>query len=694
MIIGTAGHIDHGKTSLVRRLTGVDTDRLKEEKARGISIDLGFAYWPQPDGSVIGFIDVPGHEALVHNMLAGATGIDVVLFVVAADDGVMPQTREHLAIMDLLGLDRGVVALNKADRVGPERIAAARAEIEAVLAGTGLAGSPVVPVSAVTGEGIEELGAALRAALSTARSRRGGALFRLAVDRVFTLKGQGTAVTGTVLSGSVRVDDTVTISPSGLAARVRSIHAQNQPASEGHVGQRCALVLSGAGIEKDKIGRGDVVLAPELHAPTSRIDVSVRILATEPRPVGTWFPIKFHAGASEVSARLVPLDPDKLAPGATGMAQIVLDRPLALAVGDRFVVRDTSSSRTVGGGAILDLRPPERRRRTPERLAILEAMAAGEPLAVARALSEARGSWLDLDGFLRDRALLAVVGNDLATTLDLVVVGAAGRRLAFGRAQWSSLRSAIIGTLDATHADRPDLPGIARERLRVGLPMRLPVSVFNQVLDRLVGDGDVALDRSWVRRPSHQVRFSEQEEALWRRIWPRLVQEPYKPPRVRDISKSMEIDEALVRRLSKMAARRGDVEEVAHDHFFARVVVERMADIAKRLAAEAPGGAFSAADFRDQLDNGRKVAIQILEFFDRHGLTIRRKDMRRINVHRADLFAPQTSSGEPAAEHGGVPLPVGRPDFKSGWGRQTASGGFDSHPPPPHSSTNPKGVPS
>src|SRR5262245_42003357 len=253
MIIGTAGHIDHGKTSLVRRLTGVDTDRLKEEKARGISIDLGFAYWPRPGGEIVGFVDVPGHEGLVHNMLAGATGIDFVILVVAADDGVMPQTREHLAIIDRLGLRHGVVARNKCDLADDEQRAAATAGIEAVLAGTSLDGAPIVPVSAVTGEGLAELTAHIDAALSRKAARPTTGLFRLAVDRSFTLTGLGTAVTGTVLSGTVRVDDRVTVSPSGLEARVRSINAQDRPVEQGEAGQRCALVLAGPHIDRKSV---------------------------------------------------------------------------------------------------------------------------------------------------------------------------------------------------------------------------------------------------------------------------------------------------------------------------------------------------------------------------------------------------------------------------------------------------------
>ena len=302
MIVGTAGHIDHGKTALIRRLTGVDTDRLKEEKARGISIDLGFAYWPRPNGAIVGFVDVPGHEALVHNMLAGATGIDFVILVIAANDGIMPQTREHLAIIDLLGLERGIVALNKCDLADGERIASVSSEIEALLKDTSLRGAEIVPVSAVTGEGLARLAACIDAAAEAPAARPSGGRFRLAVDRSFTLAGQGSAVTGTVLSGAVCVGDRVIVSPAGLEARVRSIHAQNRPVERGEAGQRCALVLSGPRIAKDALHRGDTVLDPHLHAPAARIDARLRVLPSEPKPLGHWFPVKVHHAASEVPA--------------------------------------------------------------------------------------------------------------------------------------------------------------------------------------------------------------------------------------------------------------------------------------------------------------------------------------------------------------------------------------------------------
>ncbi|MFC3571478.1 selenocysteine-specific translation elongation factor, partial [Paracoccus simplex] len=374
MIVGTAGHIDHGKTALVKVLTGTDADRLAEEKARGITIELGFAYADLGGGRVTGFVDVPGHEKFVHTMLAGAGGIDLALLVVAADDGIMPQTREHLAILDLLGITRGLVALTKADLAEPARIVALTAEIAALLAPTGLAGAPVFPVSSLTGAGIAALRAALAEAEAQTATRATGARFRMAVDRSFTLAGAGTVVTGTVLSGRVAAGDHVTVSPSGLAARLRGIHAQNRKADAGLAGQRCALNLAGEGVTREAIHRGDVVLDPALHAPTQRIDVNLRVLDSEPKPLATWFPARLHLGAAETGARIVPLE-GPIAPGATGLAQIVLDRPVAAAWGERFILRDTSARRTIGGGSLIDLRPPARRRARPERLALLRAMA-------------------------------------------------------------------------------------------------------------------------------------------------------------------------------------------------------------------------------------------------------------------------------------------------------------------------------
>ena len=640
MIIGTAGHIDHGKTSLVRRLTGVDTDRLKEEKARGISIALGFAYWQQPDGSVIGFIDVPGHEKFVHTMLAGASGIDLMLLVVAADDGVMPQTREHVAIARLLGVEQAVVALTKADLAAPGRLATVSTEIANLLAGTPFAEAPILPVSVVTGSGIEALSTRLAAEARATRARRDDGAFRLAVDRCFTLQGAGTVVTGTVLSGSVSAGDAVIVSPSGIAGRLRSIHAQNRPAERGTAGDRCALNLAGPGISKDAIGHGDMVVAPRLHAPTTRIDAEVMVLPGEAKPLTMWQPVRLHHAAAEVGARIVLLG-DEIAPGGTAPVQLVLDSPLAAAALDRFVLRDASASRTIGGGRFLDLRAPERRRRSPERLAQLAALGLSDPAEALRALLSQPPHHADLDGFVRDRALGADATGELTARLGLVRIGP----LALLSDHWQALARTTVERLDGWHAEHPDLPGMGLERLRLAVAPRLPAPLFRLVLARLAEEAALVTIGSWVRRPGHEVRLSSEDEALWARIMPLIdEQERFRPPRVRDIGQMLGRREEEIRRLFRLAGRRGDVHEVALDHFFLRATLAEMVGIAADLAGTHRTG-FNAAQFRDRLDNGRKVAIQILEFFDRHGVTIRRGDLRRINRQKLDLFGPQAAEG-------------------------------------------------
>jgi selenocysteine-specific elongation factor len=682
MIVGTAGHIDHGKTSLVRLLTGVDTDRLKEEKARGITIDLGFAYLPVEGAGVLGFVDVPGHEKFVHNMLAGATGIDFLLLVVAADDGVMPQTREHLAIADLLGVRRGLVALTKCDLADEARRVAVVGEIRALLAGTGLAEADILPTSVVSGEGVDDLRAALVDAARETAARDGGGLFRLAVDRSFVMQGAGTVVTGTVLSGAMRLGDRLVVSPSGLAARVRAIRAQNQPAGIGRAGERCALNLAGDGVSKDAIHRGDIVLDAALHAPAARIDARLKLLASEAKTLAQWTPVRLHHAAAEVGARIVLIDDAPLTPGGEGLVQLVLDRPIAAASGDAFVLRDTTAQRTIGGGRFIDLRAPARKRRAPARRAQLAALALPDPRAALAALLAAPFASVDLAGFARDRAMAPETVEAIADALGLVRLQARGATHAFAGAEWARLKRAALATLDAWHQDNPDLAGMGLERLRVAVAVNVPAPLFAAALQRLARDGDVALNGAWARLAGHEARLTPRDESDWARIAPLLADaERFRPPRVRDIAQTLDISEPDVRRLMKLLGRMGRVDEVAHDHFFLRATVAEMAGIVRRLTEGAPTGQFTAAQFRDQVENGRKVAIQILEFFDRHGVTLRRGDLRRVNWRRLDLFAQ--SPDERASEQGREASPVGRPDFKSGRGRETVSGGFDSHSLPP-----------
>jgi selenocysteine-specific elongation factor len=683
VIIGTGGHIDHGKTALVRALTGIDTDRLKEEKARGISIDLGFAYLPASDGSVLGFVDVPGHEKFVHNMLAGSTGIDFVLLVIAADDGVMPQTREHLSIIDLLGIARGIVALTKIDLVSAERLQAVRLEIARALEATALVGAEILPVSSVSGEGVDRLRDRLFAEAALIRSAALKGRFRLAIDRCFTLGGIGTVVTGTVLSGTAAVGEHVTISPSGASARIRSIHAQNRHSERGRAGERCALNLVGDGIDKDAIQRGDIALDPALHAPTDRIDATLRVLFSERRPIAHWMPVRLHHAAAEVGARVVLLG-EPIAPGAEGRVQLVLDRPIAASVGDRFVVRDTSAQRTIGGGRFLDLRAPTRKRRTPERMAQLDAQAIQDAELALGALLACAPNYVDLTIFARDRTLSGEELDQLVKKLELIPIPLRNAVFALLPLHWLQFRRDVAKKLAEFHAGNPDQQGIGMERLRLRIEPRLPASVFVAALQSLSRAGEISLEGAWVRLPGHTVRLTATEEALWRRIHPLIAgRERFRPPRVRDIGVILGTSENDVRALLKLLGRLGKVDEVAHDHFFLRATVTEMVKIAVDIAGAAPQGQFGAATFRDRLDNGRKVTIQILEFFDRHGVTLRRGDLRRVNRHRLNLFVPPGDEQSLASESGRESSPVGRPDFKSGGGREPVFGGFDSHSLPP-----------
>ena len=683
MIVGTAGHIDHGKTSLVKALTGVDADRLKEEKARGITIELGFAYLPQPDGSVIGFVDVPGHERFVHTMLAGAHGLDLLMLVVAADDGVMPQTREHLEIVSLLGIPRGVVALTKVDAVPPERIAAVSGEIEALLAGTALAGSPIFPVSNLTGEGVPALLAFLQERHAATRPRGHGSLFRLAVDRSFILTGAGVVVTGMVLDGVVAVGDAVIVSPSGLAARVRSIHAQNRRAERGVAGERCALNLAGPGISKDRLHRGDVVTAPEAHAPTQRIDASLRVAPGAAKGITQWMPARLHHATAEVGARIVLLGDHKAEPNDEARVQLVLDAPIAARALDRFILRDVSASRTLGGGRFLDLRAPERKRRTPERLALLDAMAQPDPVAALAGIVAASAAPVDLGAFARDRGVTLETARAWCVATDIEEWPVGSTRFAVARQRRAAMAERLREILADVHAAQPDLPGMGLERLRMATAPRVPAPLYRALLRRIADEeGWLVLEGAWVRLSSHRIEISPGEEALWRAIEPMLAGAArFRPPRVRDIARDLGHEENEIRRLMRRFRQAATIDEVAQDHFFLRGTV---AEMVRLFATLDTGDWVSAAAFRDVLEAqgggvvGRKVAIQVLDFFDRHGVTIRRGDLRRINSHRRDLFETPGDDGRESS-------PVGRPDFKSGWGCETVPGGFDSHSLPPSS---------
>ena len=628
MIVGTAGHIDHGKTALVKALTGVDADRLKEEKARGITIDLGYAYSDLGDGRQLGFVDVPGHERFVHNMLAGATGIDAALLVVSAVEGIKPQTVEHLQIVDLLGLDRGIVALTKSDLTDDDQILERMAEVETLLASTSLKGAEIIPVSALTGQGIDELKAKLLALGESGKGVTGFA--RLAVDRCFVLSGAGVVVTGTIHAGEIKVDDRLVLTPSGLEARVRSLHAQNRPADIGRAGERCALNLAGAKLSKEAIRRGDWVVSPELHVPTDRIDVRLKLLASEEQPLKHWSPVHVHLGSAHAMGRVALLEGDKMAPGESGLAQLVLEEKMGALAGDRVILRDPSATRTLAGATVIDPFGPPRNRRAERRRAELAALGDADAAALPKLLRLESG-FVELARFGQSRNLRPAEAEKL--------LAAAGGEMLEGFGFLSETLAAarldIVDTLKAFHEGKPDAPGLQPERLRVTLKKRWPIPVFRVLLDREVRAKKVMVDGPFLRMPGHSLTLGPKDEALWNKVAAELRRERFKPPRVRDFAQAYSVPEPDMRRLLQRLARIGRVVEVAPDQYFLRPVVAEMIAI-----AHAFGRDFTAAEFRDKLDNGRKVAILILEFFDRHGVTVRRGDLRRVVPQKLEQYGP------------------------------------------------------
>jgi len=697
MLIGTAGHIDHGKTSLIQRLTGRNTDRLPEEIKRGISIELGYAYvplvppLPSPAGAlaaaehaverdagvatlgtggaassssdhVLGFIDVPGHERFVHTMLAGATGIDFALLVIAADDGVMPQTEEHLDILRLLAIEHGAVALTKVDRAAA-RVDEVRTQIARLTADSPQQEWPVFALSSITGEGVAALDAHLRAqARRQLRAARalGEGHFRMAIDRVFTLGGIGTIVTGTVHAGIVRVGDEVMIQPRGVGARVRSLHAQDRAAASGRAGQRCALNL--AGIAKDDVARGDWAQAPALANGVDRIDAALRASARERRLLAPTrsggVHVHFHHGTRDVLATLTVLDATAISPNtaaniAPNSAQLVsvnLAQPLAICAGDRFVVRDASAQRTLGGGVVLDCAPPVRGKRAAARLELLRALRdlpatdalafwlARQPVPIARV----RHGWN--------------VGSDRCGELLRAMGARVAADVAFAPAAWQTLRTQATAAVTATHEREPEMPGLEQNRLRRMIAPNLPPDVASELVDELLAEGALARRGAFLALPSHKAEMAPGERVLWERLLPLLMEQPFGPPRVRDLARASGISEAETRSVLRKAARIGTVALVAHDHFFLSDAVAEMADIAALLAHA--DGAARAAAFRDRIGGGRKVAIQILEFFDRVGFMRRVRDehvLRRANPWRA---AEDTGSA-PASARPVPPMPQG-----------------------------------
>ncbi|MEJ5058983.1 MULTISPECIES: selenocysteine-specific translation elongation factor [unclassified Pseudomonas] len=628
MIVGTVGHIDHGKTALLEALTGQAGDRRREERERGMTIDLGYRYAElEPGAGLTGFIDVPGHERFTHNMLAGAQGIDLVLLVVAADDGVMPQTREHLAIVELLGIPRALVAISKCDRVEAARVQKVREQIESLLAPGIYADAPLIALSSVTGQGIDTLRQTLIETQRDVvqRSLDGG--FRLAIDRAFSVAGAGIVVTGTALSGQVAVGDTLMLGPLGKTVRVRGLHAQNQPAEVAMAGQRVALNISADRLALEQIHRGQWLSAEWLYAPTQRLDIDLRLLSGEARAFEHFQPVHVHIGTQDLTGRVALLEGASLAPGERMFAQILLNAPVQAVKGDSLILRDQSAQRTLGGGRVLDPFAPSRQRRSPERLAQLQALTSSDRLEnVLPVLLANSDTGLDpqrLERQFNAPRTLWTLPNDVR------LIETRHGPLLFSTARWQALKTVVLQYLTRFHQLEPDQMGPDRDRLRRFTGTALDRPTFISLLDELLADGTITSSGPWLHLPDHQVRLSEEDEALWQQLQPQFEAAGFDPPWVRTLGH----DEATVRLLLRKMARLGLLHQVVRDLFYTDAMIRRLAAMLLQLAEGNPVIQVSA--FRDAVGLGRKRSIQILEYFDRLGLTRRFGDRRQIRLDNA-----------------------------------------------------------
>jgi selenocysteine-specific elongation factor len=640
MILATAGHIDHGKTALVRALTGVDADRLPEEKRRGLTIDLGFAYAILPDGTEIGFVDVPGHERFLPNMLAGVLSIDRVLLIVAADDGPRPQTLEHLDILELIGVGEVTGIITKIDRVEPGRAEVVAAEVTALLAAAGFADGPIFLVSSRTREGIAALTEHLQRSARIAERNRtatpASGLFRMPIDRAFTLPGIGLVVTGTVAAGSVAVGEHLIISPGNVAVRVRGLHSQNRSVETAIAGERCAVNVAGSIPEGSEPRRGDWLVAVERHAPVGRIDLFLRVSRFAEAPLRDGLPVHLHLGTTDTVGRAAVLSARAIAPGETGFVQIDLDQPIGALHGDRVVLRDHAARHTLAGGRVVDPFAPRRGRRQPSRLAVLEALATKDPTeALDRLL--AVGGVVELAQFALARNLTAAELDPLTKAGGFLRVGPARGSIAVTSEHLASLCDKIFDALGTWHRAQPDALGPSRSALIAQLRGDAPEAALDAALSELAAAGRAVRQGPVWRLPEHRPRPTQADERLWKRVSPLLSTEDLRPPRIREIAAALALEPEAVERLLARAERLGRVVRVADNRFFLPETLARLTEIASELADGSSDGTFTAAAFKNRSGVGRNLTIQILEFLDKMGATRRTGDAR-IVVRGGELF--------------------------------------------------------
>jgi selenocysteine-specific elongation factor len=627
IVLGTAGHIDHGKTSLIKALTNIDTDRLKEEKERGITIDLGFAFLNLSQEIQLGIVDVPGHERFVKNMLAGVGGIDLVMLVIAADEGVMPQTREHLAICELLKVRQGLVALTKIDMVEPDWLDLVQEDTAEFLEGTFLAGKPIVPVSSKTGEGLPTLVDTLRAMCEHLTPKSPTGSTRLPIDRVFSMRGFGTVVTGTLFSGTLRLEDRVEIQPRGITARIRGLQVHNQSVSEAVAGQRTAVNLQG--LEKADLQRGDVLITPGRYPATYMLDVTLAVLKDTPRPLKHRAQVRFHIGTSEIMGRVVLLDRNEVQPGEEVFAQLRLEEPAVAAPQDRYVLRSYSPVLTIAGGAILDTLPAKHKRHRPEVLEHLTVLRDGtvvQNLTAHLYQADYAGlKWVDfmLRSPLDEAALQAVI-----TTLRQQEVGVLiedNPPWLVHRQQYERVRTKVVQLLEEFHRHYPLRPAMVTEELRSKFP-GMEEKVFATLLQDLAVSGHLEVSRDKVKLAQHTVTLSPERQAIVDTLEQTFHQAQYQPPSVEEAFAAQSGAHHDERALLQVLVDQQKLMRLKGDIFYHREVLE---DIESRLRTYLEEkGEITAGEFRDLLHISRKYAIPLLEYFDNQRLTVRLGDKR------------------------------------------------------------------
>jgi selenocysteine-specific elongation factor len=628
LILGTAGHIDHGKTSLVKALTGVDCDRLPEEKARGITIELGFAQMELSGRVRFGIVDVPGHERFVRAMVAGVAGMDIVMLVVAADEGVMPQTREHLEICQLLGVKHGLVALTKSDLVAPDWLELVREELREYLHGSFLEAAPILAVSSRTGAGLDDLRHQLEKMAGESGGRKSDGAFRLPIDRIFTVAGFGTVVTGTLLNGSIRVGDELEILPSGIESRVRGIQTHGGRSEKGEAGERLALNLQG--VEHTSVVRGDTLVPQKIYSTTSAVDVLINHLPSSPRPLKHRSTLRLHSAAYEVSAQLILLDRNVLNPGEACYAQLRLSRPVLLLSGDPFVLRSYSPQATVGGGRVLDPGPPRRRRRSAEALSLLEAAAGGDDAAmVSRMISSSLLSGLPQSDLVKRTGFslkrLEFVLQPLLSSGEIIQI-TREPRIYLDAEAFSGLKAYLCNSAEMFLRQNPLKKGIGREELKSGLPKWSDARFFTPLLAALGKEGRLLPEHDIVKLPANLRTENNEESNISAQIERLLQQAGSEPPTVKELAENLKLPEKSVLEHLNLLARAKKAVKVKSDIFHSPLAV---GIVREQLSAFLKiNGEISPLEFRALTGLSRKFMIPLLEYFDQEKLTIRVGDKR------------------------------------------------------------------